>query len=380
MLAVMLGCNREPALVQPPPIEVVVSKPILAQIKDQDTYTGEVKSRESVDVRARVRGQIKDVLFKDGDEIPAGKLLFVIDDQPFQAELQQAKGQLKTWEAQLKAADEKLAIYKPLAEKGSVAKEELVQAFASKGDAIGKIGTAEGKIKEAEVNIEYCKISSPIAGKIGQALLTKGNIVNSGSADSLLATINSVDPLYVEFYVNERALLNYLKIVKDRYEKDKNDAKPEIPVEMALLTDTGFPHKGIVDFYDNKVDPNTGAIKVRARFDNPKGPDGRRALTPGLFARVRVSIAEPYKTLLVADRAILTDQSLKYVLVVNRAKNNEVERVDITVSDRLQEDGTRAVLSGLKGDEWIIVEGVNRARPGISVNPKEAPMPQLKTK
>jgi len=375
------GCNREQILAEAPPVEVVVSQPVKEKIEDWDTYTGTVDSKESVDIRARVRGEIKDVLFKEGDEIDANSLLFVIDDSPFQADLKQAQGQLVTYEAKLKAAEEKIAIYKPLADKGTVSKDELVQAIGAKGEALGGIDTARGKLLDADVNIAYCKIKSPIAGKIGEALLTKGNIVNSGTSDSMLTTVVSVDPLYVYFYVNERALLNYQKLLRQRYEKDKNqekdedNAKPVIPVEMALAVETGFPHKGFVDFLDNKVDPNTGQIKARARFDNPKGPDGRRALTVGLFARSRVAVTEPYAALLIADRAILSDQSLKYVLVVDKANKNTVQRVDIKVSDRLQEDGRRVVESGLKGDEWIIVEGVNRARAGIIVNPKEEPMP-----
>jgi multidrug efflux system membrane fusion protein len=244
--------------------------------------------------------------------------------------------------------------------------------------------------------------TSPISGKVGQALVTKGNIANSTSGNSLLTTVVAVDPMYVEFNVNERALLNYQKILSENAakaakdgkdtkdakdskdsKKDKKaeeakqeqDSKPEIPVELARLSDTGFPFKGMIDFVDNRVDKNTGSVKVRARFDNPKGPSGGRQLTAGLFARIRVSIAEPYPATLVADRAILTDQSLKYVLVVDKSKKNTVERVDVTVSNRVQPGGLVPVLSGLKGDEWIIVEGVNRARPGIVVNPKEAPMP-----
>jgi RND family efflux transporter MFP subunit len=380
MALVLTGCTQEPPLAKTPPVDVVISQPVSEKIADWDTYTGTVESKESVDIRSRVRGEIKDVLFKDGDEIDANKVLFVIDADPFQADLKQAKGQLLGWEAKLKAAEEKVAIYKPLAEKGTVSKDELIQALGAKGEAIGGMDTARGKIMEAEVNIAYCKISCPIAGKIGQALLTKGNIANAGANEGLLTTVVSVDPLYVSFYVNERAMLNYQKIVRQRFQKDKKDTKPEIPVEMALATDTGFPHKGVVDFIDNKVDPSTGAIKVRARFDNPKGADGRRQLTPGLFARVRVTIADPYAAILVADRAILYDQSLKYVLVVNREKDNVVERVDVATANRVQEDGLRAVDAGLKGDEWLIVEGVNRARPGASVAPKEGAMPRRPTK
>jgi multidrug efflux system membrane fusion protein len=376
-LAIALaGCDREPPVAKPDPVEVAVSQPIKDKVAEWDVFTGTVDARESVDIRARVRGEIKDMYFEEGEEIEAGKLLYKIDADPFTAALKQAEGQLDTWQAKLKAAKAKIDIYKPLADKGTVAKDELISAYAAEGEASGGIDVARGKIMEANTNIGYCTIKAPIAGKIGEAMLTKGNIANSTGQDNLLATIISVDPLYVTFYVNDRQLLTYQKIVRERFEKDKKEIKGEFPVEMALAVDSDFPYKGSVDFIDNKVDPNTGAIKVRARFDNHKGPDGRRPLTVGLFARVRVSVADPYQAMLVADRAILSDQSLKYVLVVNKAKNNVVERVDVTVSSRLQADGTREVEAGLKGDEWIIVDGVNRARPGVTVTPKEVPMPR----
>jgi multidrug efflux pump subunit AcrA (membrane-fusion protein) len=155
----------------------------------------------------------------------------------------------------------------------------------------------------------------------------------------------------------------------------KEDEPLKIPVEMAVAGEEAYRFKGEVDFVDNRVNPATGSIKVRAKFDNPKEADGRRNLTAGLFARVRVTLAEREPKILVADRAILTDQSLRYVLVVNKEKSNKVERVDVRVSDRVQEDGRRAV-EGLTGAEWIIVEGVNRARPGVVVNPTEGKMPR----
>jgi RND family efflux transporter MFP subunit len=374
---ITLGCKGEPPVAESPPLEVVISQPISEKINDWDVYTGTVDAREQVEVRSRVRGQIKSVNFVDGEEVAAGKELFTIDSEPFEADLKQAKGQLASWEAKLKFADEKIGIYKPLAEKGTVSKEELLRAMGEKGDATGGIEVAKGKIMDAEVNIGYCKITSPIAGKVGEAELTKGNLVNPTGTDSLLTRVVAVDPMYVNFNVNERALRNYEKLLRDKAVKEGSTkgGKPKIPVELALLGDASFPYKGIVDFIDNRVDPATGSIKCRARFENPKGPDGRRSLTAGLFARLRVSISEPYPAVLVADRAILSDQSLKYVLVVNKEKNNTVERVDIVPSNRVQENGLRAVEAGLKGDEWVIVEGVNRVRPGVTVNPKEGKMP-----
>jgi multidrug efflux system membrane fusion protein len=372
------GCNRNAETMKPPPVDVVIAQPVSEKIVDWDVYTGTVDARESVEVRSRVRGHIKEVRFKEGDEIAAGTVLFVIDSEPFKADLKQAQGQMTTWETKLKAAEEKIAIYKPLAEKGTVAKEELIQALAAKGEAIGGMDTTKGKILDAELNIGYSTITAPIAGKVGEAMLTKGNLVNSSGADSLLTTVVSVDPMYVYFYVNERAYQRYRNLLLQRAEKDPNLAKTKlvIPVEMALAGENRFDYKGIVDFVDNRVDPGTSSIKVRARFDNPKGRDDRRPLTAGLFARVRITLAEPYSGVLVADRAILSDQSLKYVLAVNKLKGNVVERVDVTVSDHVQESGLRAVDAGLKGDEWLIVEGANRARPGVTVNPKDGKMPR----
>lgn len=374
-LAVTAGCDRDTAVTKPPPLEVVVSKPITDEtIQDWDVYTGTVKAKEPVQIRARVRGEIKQILFEEGKEVEANKLLFLIDDAPFQADLKQAQGQLITWEAKLKAAEEKLALYKPLAEKGSIAKEELLQAFAAQGEALGNKETARGKILEAETNIRYCKIVAPIAGKIGESALKVGAIVNSGAtSDNVLATIVSVDPQYVYFYVTEPALLNYQKNMLGRMPKDKKTGQLIIPVFMALANDPDFPHKGFVDFADIQLDRTTGTYMVRAVFPNPKIDGDTRALIPNLFARVRVGVSAPYTPIQIAERAILSDQNLKYVLVVNRDK--VVQRVDIVPSARLQGNGLRAVNAGLKGDELIIVEGINRVRPGQTVTVKGDPVP-----
>jgi multidrug efflux system membrane fusion protein len=374
--AVALGCNRETPVAETPPLEVVVAQPVSEKITDWDTYTGTVDAREYVEVKSRVRGYIKDVRFKEGEEIAAGTELFVIDSDPFEADLKQAKGLLTNWEAKLKFADEQLAIYKPLVEKGSVSTVEINKVTANKAEALGGVDTARGKILEAELNIGYCKITAPITGKVGEAVVTKGNLVGSGGAESLLTTIVGVDPMYVNFYVTQRAYQGYRDLLLKRAAKDssaKSD-KLVIPVELSITPGDGFPFKGVIDFVDNKVDPATSSIKVRAKFENPKGPDGRRPLTAGLFARVRVTLAEARPALLIADRAILSDQNLKYVLVVNKEK--KVERVDVVVANRVQEDGLREVVAGLKGDEWIIVEGVNRAKPGASVAPTEGKMPR----
>ncbi len=379
-LPLAAGCGGDSSVVPPPPATVVVCQPVQEQVDDWDVYTGTVDAKESVEVRARVRGHIKDVRFTEGQEIAADKELYVIDAEPFQADLKKAKGEMAKYESDLKLAEEKILFYKPLADKGSVSKEELLKVIADKEAALGNIATSRGKILDAELNIGYCTIKSAIAGKVGEALFTKGDLVNSSGADSLLTTIVGVDPMYVYFYVHQNKLQEYRDLLKARIAKDvklPKGAIPKIPVEMAIGSDPKFVHKGEVDFVDNRVDPATSSIKVRAKFDNPKGDDNLRPLTAGLFARVRVSLAEPYKAVQIADRAILADQSVKYVLVVS--EDNVVKRVDVKLADRVQENGLRVVHAGLNGDEWLIVDGVNRARPGGTVAPKKDKMPQRPT-
>lgn len=383
LLAPLLGCPRETPVAEVPPVEVVVCQPIKETVEGWDLYTGTVESKESVEIRSRVRGEIKEVRFKEGEEIPAGTDMFLIDDGPFQADLSKAKGELTTWEAKQQLAEERVALYKPLAEKGSVSKEELLKAVSDRGEAVGGIAGAKGKILEAELNIGYCRISSPIAGKVGEAKFTKGNMVTGTGTDSVLARVVAIDPMYVYFNVNERALLNYRKLLGEQAAKTAGamkEAAAKIPVELGLAAGTDYPFMGIIDFVDNRVDPATSSIKVRARFDNPKGADGNRALTSGLFARIRVRVTQPYQGIMVADRAILADQSLKYVLTVDKSKKNEVKRMDVETSNRVEESGLREVQGGLKGDEWIVVEGVNRTRPGATVEPKDGPMPRRPTK
>lgn len=378
VLILLTGCTREPQVTPPPPLEVIVSLPVKELIEDWDGYTGLVEAKESPEIRPRVRGHIKEVKFKEGSEVKAGDLLFLIDDGPFKAQEKQAQGQLKLYQAKLKLADERIGILEPLVKSGSAAKQELDKALADKGEALGGIATSEGQIDEARLNIDYCRITAPISGRTSRAYLTKGNLV-SATGESLLTTIVSVDPMYVYFDVNERALQRYQQHALEQARKDKKEGKDPagetIKVQMALVADRGFPYQGVIDFIDNRVDPATATKKVRARFENPKLEHGGRALDPGMFARVRVAVTDRHPAILVADRAILTDQNLKYVLTVNKSKDNLVERVDIEPG-RLQEDGLRVVDAGLAGDEWVIVEGVTMVRPGVSVAPREGPMPR----
>ncbi len=304
--------------------------------------------------------------------VKAGELLFEIDPRPYKASLDAAQARKANAQANLKLATTEYERNYALFQRNAASAKDLEMWIAKKGSAVADISLTEAEIDRAKLDLEFSSIRAAITGRISRTQVTKGNLINTGGGDMLLTTIVAVEPMYVYFDVNERRCRNIKRWCAAARTGAPGAPKGTlaIPVEMGLVADTGFPHKGIVDFIDNKVDPNTGTIRVRARFDNPPGPDGRPTLVAGFFARVRVAVAEPYPAVLVSDRAILSDQSLKYVLVVNKDAKNLVERVDIAPADRPQDDGLQAVLAGLKGDEWVIVEGVNRTRPGATVVPR----------
>ena len=269
-----VGCSNEPPLAQTPPVEVVVAQAVPPgkepdTIRDWDVYTGTVFAKESIEVKARVKGHVIDVPFKEGEEIAAGTVLFLLDAEPFKADLKRAQGDLTTWEAKLKFADEQITLYKPLAEKGTVSEEDLLKAISAKDEAIGGVGKAKAAIRDAELNIEYCKITAPIDGRVGEALLSKGDLVNSSGADSLLTTIVAVDPMYVNFNVNERTYGRYRGDPAGKSEKGSaRDQRGETQDSRAIGRRRRPFSKnsltGFVDFVDNRVDPATGSIKVRA--------------------------------------------------------------------------------------------------------------------
>lgn len=227
---------------------------------------------------------------------------------------------------------------------------------------------AAAEVEKAKLDLDFCTITAPIAGRISRPQLTEGNLVNASGGETLLTTIVAIDPMYVYFNVDEPSLIRY------RRENDKEGTHPggeaikelKIPVFVAIEGDADYSQKGTIDFVDNKVNRSTGTIQARGILNNPK-----RLLDDGMRARVRVPVSDPYKVLLINERAIGSDQGIKYVYVVNA--DNVVERRDVQ-PDRTF-DGLVAIKAGLKGKEWIIVNGIQRVREGIKVEPKQAPMP-----
>lgn len=338
---------------------------------DYEEFTGRMDAGETVEIRSRVRGYLDRVNFTDGQEIKAGTLLFEIDPRTFEAEAKNAEGQKAQWLAKRDRAKADVTRYEGLVPTGAASAQDLDEARAELGEAIAAISSADAEIERAQLDVEFSKITAPIDGQVGRALITKGNLVQSGAGDdALLTTIVSLDPIYVYFDVDERTILQFR--ARHRAGRPEGEALPtieqlKVPLLLGLANEDGFQHRGVIDFSNNRVDPDTGTVQVRGTFDN-----STRMFKPGLFARVRVPVGNEYKALLVSELAIGTDQGQKFVLVVD--DQNVVERRFVKPGP-LQDDGLRVISDGLKPGESVVVNGLQRARPGKPVTAQRAPMP-----
>ncbi|NOT55127.1 MAG: efflux RND transporter periplasmic adaptor subunit [Deltaproteobacteria bacterium] len=346
-----------------PPLVVTVSQPVEREVIDHDEYTGRTAAVEEVEVRARVSGYLIKVNFTEGAEVRKGDLLYRIDPRPFQATLDATKGQVAQWEAKRARAEADVARNQRLLPKGAASQKDLDTATSDLGEARAAIQSAQAVIEQATLSLEFTRVTAPISGRISRTAITEGNLVTADS--TLLTTIVSVHPMYAYFDVDERSMLRYQQLTRER--KQHNARAPRVPVLLQLANEDGFPHAGEIDFIDNRVDPTTGTIRTRGVF-----PNTDRILSPGLFVRVRIPGGDAYKALLVTDRALGTDQGQKYVWVVNDQK---VVEYRVITPGPLQSDGLRVIRSGLKAGEWVIVNGLQRARPGVTVEPRQAEMP-----
>jgi RND family efflux transporter MFP subunit len=346
---------------------VIVSQPVSETVTDYVEFTGRTDAVESVEIRARVTGFLKKVHFKDGAEVKAGELLYQIDDREYQADLDSATAELAMNVAHQAKATTDLKRTTALRDKGSVSVEEFDRADAAKKEADASVESAKAKQERARLNVEFSTIAAPIAGKISRTQITEGNLVRADN--SLLTTIVSVDPINAYFDLDERTLLTVRKQMREGKLKVENEEE-KIPVEMGLPTDDGYPKHGIVDFVDNQVNPATGTIRLRGVFANPEFQPQRREMAPGLFARIRVPLGDPHAALLVTDRAIGTDQGQKFVYVVD-SKNEVVFRA---VKLGSVHNGLRVITEGLSSSDSIIIDGLQRVRPGSSVTPKPGDM------
>jgi RND family efflux transporter MFP subunit len=369
LIGVLTGCDSSPPVAETPPPPVSVSQPLARDVIDHDDYEGRIAAYSSDDVRTRARGYLIKVNFQDGQMVKEGDLLFEIDPQPYQANVEAAEAQKAAAEASLELAKKEYARTLRLVRADAASREELDVWTAKQAVAKADRLKALASVKQAKLDLDYTKIVAPFAGKISRTQVSVGNLINSGGGDTLLTTINSVDPMYVYFDVDERALLRYRRHF--RKGENKGGVEPsvkdlKIPVNVALEGEEGYPHKGVIDFADNRVNPSTGTIQVRGLL-----PNTTRILDAGMRARVRIPVSDPHKSLMITERAVGTDQGRKFVYVVN--DQNVAERRDVKLG-RLH-DGLQVVQEGVKPEDWIIVNGIQRVRDGAKVEPKHISMP-----
>jgi len=347
------------AAAPPPAMPVSVAAVLEKQVNDWEEFTGKLEAVENVAVRPRVSGTIDKIYFKEGNEVKQGDLLFLIDPRPFDAELKRAEADTARADAQVELAKTQLARSEELVKSGFISRQGLDEKIHAEREAMASLRAAQANLTGARLNVEYARVRAPIAGRIGKAEVTEGNLVSGGSGGqaTLLTTLVSLDPIHAYFEADEQIFLRYTRMGREGAQRT--------PVLMGLSNEAGFPHEGHMDFVDNQLNPATGTIRARAVFDNKQ-----RMFTPGLFARVRITGGAPYAAALISDRAVGTDQNKKFVLVVG--DNNMLAYREIKLGPVV--DGLRVVREGLKVGEKIVVKGLQRVRPGMPVAPQMMPM------
>jgi RND family efflux transporter MFP subunit len=365
----LAGCEKKTEVVALPPPEVSVSQPVERPVAEYFETTGQAGAVESVDIRARVSGYLTRVGFVDGTEVKKGDELFVIDPRPYEAEVMRSEAEVARWEASHRKSVADVERNRRLLPKGAASEKDLEASIAARDSAAAEIQAARAKLQQAKLDLEFTRVTAPISGQVSRTNVTVGNLVTATGTDpNLLTTLVSVDPIYVYFDIDERTLLRQRERRRASGRPIGSDAvrAEKIPIEVGLAGDEGYPHHGIFDFVDNRVDPGTGTIKARGIFTN-----GDRVLAPGLFVRVRVPIGDERPVLLVTERAIGTDQGNKFVYVVN--DQNAVEYRSVKLGAKA-DDGLRAITEGIRAGEWVMVNGIQRARPGLTVKPQQVSM------
>ncbi len=345
----------------PPPPQVTVARPVAKMVTERDEYVGRFVAVDSVEIRARVSGHLEKVHFTEGQFVKNGDLLFTLDRRPFQVELEQAKANLAQAKANLAYAVTDLARGKDLVGRDVISQQTFDQRTQAKAVAAANVAAQEAAVKQAALNLDYTELRAPVSGRIGDRRVSPGNLVMGGitGTTTLLATIQSTDPIRFEFTADEGSYLRHVRMAKSG--RDKINDAGKVPVKLKLLDEEVFSHTGRMDFVDNAIDNSSGTIRARAVFPNPKG-----IFTPGMFGRIQVATGPPAEALLVPDSAIGTEQVRKFVLVVD--EQDVAQARYVTLGPVI--DGLRVVTSGLMADDRVVVNGLMRARPGAKVTPE----------
>src|SRR3990170_1950692 len=347
----------------PPAPPVTVSKPLVKEMEEWSDFTGQFEARESVEVRARVSGYLESVNFTDGQIVKKGDLLFVIEPRPFELALETAKAQLAQTEAQVQLAQQQLDRTAQLRKNDYATKETYDERVSQVAIATASRDAALAAVNQAQLNLDYTRVTAPVSGRMGRHEVSVGNLVMGGTTGSttLLTTIVSLDPIWLVFNVSEGDGMTYKRLVQKGEVKSPRDNPVE--VEGQLMDEKTWTLQGTIDFVDNQYDRSSGTIRVRASFPNPD-----LFITPGQFGRVRVPMSQLHPTMLVPDAAVVTDQSVKLLFAV--APDGTVVPRPVELGP-VADDNLRVIRSGIAADDRVIINGLLRARPGGKVTPEE---------
>ena len=360
-----LGC-RKPAAASgassPPPPAVTVAQPVEREVIEWDEFNGRLEAVETVEVRARVTGFVEKADFEEGALVKAGDLLFVLDSRPFDAALAQEQAEQLRAEAQLAFASNEFKRQEQIHTSGAGSELEIENARQQQREAEAAVAAAKARVQEARLNVEWTRVTAPISGRISRKYVTPGNLITGGQGETtLLTVITSVDPIYCYIDADEQSVLKYARLAREG--KRVSARQRQIPCFMQLSDESGFPHAGMIDFVDNRIDPNTGTIRGRGIFPNTNG-----WLLPGFFARVRVPGSGRYQAILVPDAAVTTDQNQKQLMVLG--PDNVVQPRRVTLGALFGD--YRAIESGIMLNDRVVINGLMQARPGAKVSPQEA--------
>ncbi len=360
----LAACDQKPQQQQaaPPPAPVTVAQPIQKNVTEWDEYTGRFDAVDFVEVRARISGVLNEVRFRDGETVKKGELLFVIDPRPFERVLDREKANLVSAQVRAEFTTKDVERARPLLKNSTISEQVFDQRIQAQREAEAAVRSAEASVRSAELDVEFTRITAPISGRISRKLITEGNYVTGSSGTgTLLTTIVSLDPIYFYFDVSENDYLKYARL--NQIGAQPSSRTTANPVFLALSDETNFPHSGKMDFVDNRLDSGSGTLRGRAVFENKNG-----LFQPGLFARARLVGGGEYKAMMLPDQAIAADQSNRLAYVV--AEDGTVSAKQVTLGPVI--DGLRVIRGGLEPTDWVVVNGVQRARAGAKVAAKKS--------